>query len=233
MKKLLFFILVFITVTGLKAQNVQLHYDLGEGREYLTTTIEMFKTDKWGSNFFFFDMDYGSASNKGPSLAYLEIVRGLKFWKSPFELHLEYNGGFGQFPATPFNGAYQINDAWLFGGHYTWNNADFSKIFTLQGMYKNIRGKNDLSFQVTGVWNLNYFKNKFTMSGFADFWREDNLVGVGTDAKETDFVFLAEPQFWYNFNNHLSLGSEVEVSSNFAGHKGFLVCPTIAAKWIF
>jgi len=233
MRKFLFLILVFFTLTGLKAQNIQLHYDLGEGRKYLTTTIEMFKTDKWGSNFFFFDMDYGSAGNQGPSLAYLEIVRGLKFWKSPFEIHLEYNGGFGQFFTPQANGAYQINDAWLIGGHYTWNNANFSKVFTLQGMYKYIRGKNDLSFQVTGVWNLNYFKNKLTLSGFADFWREDNLVGLGSDAKEADFVFLAEPQFWYNVNSHLSLGSEVELSSNFAGHRGFLVCPTIAAKWIF
>jgi hypothetical protein len=53
--------------------------------------------------------------------------------------------------------------------------------------------------------------------GFADFWREDNVFGT---SETTDFVFLAEPQLWYNFSQHFSLGGEVEVSSNFAGNKG-------------
>jgi hypothetical protein len=235
MKKLLFLFVLFIAASALEAQNVQLHYDLGKDRKYLTTTVEMFKPDKWGSTFFFIDMDYGKGGTtgvEGSQLAYFEIARGLKFWKSPFEIHLEYNGGFGQFKATPFNGAYQINDAWLFGGNYTWNTADFSKIFTLQAMYKNIRGKNDMSFQLTGVWNLQYFKNKVTLSGFADFWREDNMVGP-TNSKSTDFVFLTEPQFWFNCTEHFSVGSEVEISSNFGGHDGLMVNPTIAGKWKF
>ena len=44
-----------------KAQNVQLHYDFGgalydkdlHGRPVLTSTVEMFKADKWGSTYFF------------------------------------------------------------------------------------------------------------------------------------------------------------------------------------
>ena len=234
MRKILLLLVVIFAVTALKAQNVQLHYDLGKDRKYLTTTVEMFKPDKYGSTFFFIDMDYGSGGAQGVSMAYWEIARALKFWNSPFELHVEYNGGFGQFNANPnYNQAYQINDAWLFGGNYTWNTADFSKIFTLSAMYKNIRGKNDMSFQITGVWTLNFFENKLTCSGFADFWREDNVVGPMGNTKNTDFVFLSEPQFWYNLNKNLSLGSEIEVSSNFAGHDGFMVNPTVAAKWTF
>jgi len=238
MKKILVLFAFFLAASALKAQNVQLHYDLGKDRKYLTTTVEMFKPDKWGSTFFFLDMDYGKGGAEGvegPQLAYFEIARGLKFWKSPFEIHVEYNGGFGQYRTTPTtaNGAYTINDAWLFGGNYTWNTADFSKVFTLQAMYKNIRGKNDMSFQLTGVWNLQFFKNKVTLSGFADFWREDNIVGAGDNAKATNFVFLSEPQFWFNCTDHFSVGSEVEVSSNFAGHDGLMVNPTIAGKWKF
>ena len=231
MKKLLILFVLFVASSALEAQNVQLHYDLGKTRKYLTSTVEMFKPDKWGSTFFFIDLDYGSAGNQGVSMGYFEISRGLKFWKSPFELHVEYNGGFGQFKATPFNGAYQINDAWLFGGNYTWNTADFSKVFTLEAMYKTIRGKNAMSFQITGVWDVQLFKNKVTLSGFADFWREDNKVGVSQ--KATNFVFLSEPQFWYNYTDHFSVGSEIEVSSNFAGHNGLMVNPTIAGKWKF
>ena len=139
--------------------------------------------------------------------------------------------GFGQYKATSTNAAYPINDKWLFGGNYTWNTADYSKIFTLQAMYKNIRGKNDMSFQLTGVWIVQMFKNKLTFDGYADFWREDNIVGVGIHQKATNFVFLTEPQFWFNLTDQFALGSEIEISSNFAGHKGIMVNPTIAFKW--
>ena len=235
MKKLLTLFSFFVACSALHAQNVQLHYDMGETRKFLTSTVESFKTDKYGSTFYFIDIDYGKGGDKGiegPQLGYFEIARGIKFWKSPFELHVEYNGGFGQFRATPYNGAYTINDAWLFGGNYTWNSKDWSKIFTLQMMYKNIRGKNDMSFQITGVWNLQFFKNRVTLDGFADFWREDNIVGPQGNTKATDFVFLTEPQFWFNVNKQFSIGSEVETSVNFAGHKGFMCNPTIAVKWI-
>ncbi len=234
MKKLLILFSIFAAGSVLNAQNVQLHYDMGKTRKFLTSTVESFKTDKYGSTFYFIDIDYGKGGDtgvEGPQLGYFEIARGLKFWNSPFELHVEYNGGFGQFRATPYNGAYAINDAWLFGGNYTWNTKDYSKIFTLQAMYKNIRGKNDMSFQLTGVWNLQFFKNKVTLSGFADFWREDNIVGPAGNTKATDFVFLTEPQFWFNVTKQFSIGSEIELSSNFAGHKGFMCNPTIAGKW--
>jgi len=233
MKKLLILLSLFTAASALKAQNVQLHYDLGKDRKYLTSTVEMFKTDNWGSTYYFVDMDYGAGGAQGVGMGYWEISRGLKFWKSPFELHVEYNGGFGQFKATPYNGAYQINDAWLFGGNYTWNTADFSKIFTLQAMYKTIRSKNNMSFQITGVWTIQLFKKKVTFDGFADFWREDNIVGVGANTKATNFVFLTEPQFWYNCTDHFSVGSEIEISSNFKGHNGVMVNPTIAGKWNF
>ena len=59
----LFVCLLFVAI-GAWAQNVQLHYDFGHSiydelstRPKLTTTVEMFKADKWGSTFFFIDMD--------------------------------------------------------------------------------------------------------------------------------------------------------------------------------
>ena len=83
---------------GSKAQNIQLHYDFGRsiydkemsGRPLLTSTVEMFKPDKWGSTFFFIDLDYTS---KGIASGYGEIARELKFWEGPFSIHIEYNGG--------------------------------------------------------------------------------------------------------------------------------------------
>ena len=232
MKKILLLMLILTSSSAIKAQNVQLHYDLGKDHQFLWSHFEMFKPDKWGSSFLFIDMNYGEAGMHGVTMAYWEISRAIKFWESPFALHAEFNGGFGQFKnSSPPNGAYQINNAWLFGGEYTWNTKDFSKVFTLQLMYKTIQDKNSAAFQVTGVWAIQMLKNKVTFSGFADFWREDNSF-FGTTAK-TQYVFLTKPQLWYNFNSHLSAGTEFDISSNFSGHKGSMVNPNLSAKWAF
>lgn len=235
MKKLALILFVSLLALGTFAQNVQTHYDLGKDRKFLTTTVEMFRPDKFGSTFFFIDMNYGEAGAEGVSMAYWEIARAITLFKTPFALHLEYNGGFGQFASTPFNGAYQINDAYLGGVEYSWNATDFSRGFTLQTLFKSIRGKNEASFQLTGVWYVNMLKNKVTFSGFADFWKEDNVFGFGADAEKTKFVFLSEPQLWYNFCKNFSAGSEVELGYNFTGNptKGFHVNPTAALKYTF
>ncbi|NTW26224.1 MAG: DUF5020 family protein [Lentimicrobium sp.] len=234
MKKKYLLLLLSFTLTGVMAQNVQLHYDFGKDRKYPTTTVEMYKPDKWGSTFFFVDMDYNVADVKGVSMAYWEIARGLKLGKGPLAAHLEYNGGFGQFKADPYNGAYQINDAWLGGLEYNYNNADYTRGFTLQVLYKYIRDKQDASFQLTGVWYMHMLNKKLTFDGFADFWLEDNTFNNSDETvDETKFVFLTEPQIWYNFTENISIGSEIEVSSNFSGNKGFMVNPTLAAKWNF
>jgi len=228
MKKFLILAAVLISATTMKAQtDVQALYHFKNGEEHLTTTVEMFKTDKHGSNYFFVDMDYGVGDVHGVSSGYWEISRGLKFWKAPFEIHVEYDGGLGQWKSGNVGGAYTINDAWLLGGKYTWNTADFSKIFTLQAMYKTIRSNYHASFQLTGVWTLNFFNNKFTASGFIDFWREYN------NATNTKFTMVSQPQFWYNYDKHLSVGTEIDLSTNFGNNKGFYFDPTLAAKWTF
>ena len=61
MKKLFLFAFILLSVCAGKvmAQNIQLHYDLGRAlyksldeRPWVTTTVEMFKADKWGSTYF-------------------------------------------------------------------------------------------------------------------------------------------------------------------------------------
>lgn len=215
------------------AQNVQLHYDFGhslydelkDSRPKITTTVEMFKPDKWGSTFFFVDMDYGDNEVKS---AYWEIARELKFWDGPLSVHAEYNGGLNF-----------IKDAWLAGVTYTYNNRDFTKGFTLSPMYKYICGNDKPNnFQLTATWYAHFAGGRFSFSGFADFWREKH-----TDAKggAHEWVFLAEPQFWVNLNKfrgvdeafNLSIGTEWEVSSDFALLDGWYWNPTLALKWSF
>ncbi|HCY40286.1 MAG TPA: DUF5020 domain-containing protein [Prolixibacteraceae bacterium] len=229
MKKLVLAFIASLFAFGAFSQNIQMHYDLGKDRGYLTSTVEMFRPDKTGNTFFFIDFDYGVGDIDGVSLSYFEIARCFKLGKSPFSWHGEYNGGFGQFKATPFNGAYSINNAWLTGLDYSWNASDFSRGFSLKALYKNIAHKHDASFQLTGVWYLNFAKGKMSFTGFADFWKEDNVFGT----KTTDFVFLAEPQLWYNFNKNFAAGGEIELSNNFGGMEGFNVMPTLGAKYTF
>ena len=94
MKKLLFVFVLVVAGLAVDAQNLQVHYDMGKHRNYVTTTLEMFKPDKWGNTFFFVDFDYDANNVKGVSLSYMEIARCLKFWDGPFSAHVEYNGGF-------------------------------------------------------------------------------------------------------------------------------------------
>ena len=234
MKKTVAILIVLFSVASLKAQNLQVHYDFGKTRKLVTSTVEMFKPDKWGSTFFFIDMNYDANNGKTVSLAYWEIARGIKLGKSPFAAHVEYNGGFGQFNMGSDYGAFPINDAWLAGFDYNIHNADFTKGITFQVLYKYIRDKQDASFQLTTVWYMHLLNKKLTFDGFADFWREDNsFTNSDETVDKTKFVFLTEPQIWYNLTENLSLGSEVEISSNFSGNKGFMVNPTLAGKWKF
>ena len=233
MKKLFLFVLLLSAfVGGAVAQNIQLHYDLGRAlyksldeRPWVTTTVEMFKADNWGSTYFFVDMDY---TDKGVASAYWEISRELKFWKAPFSAHVEYNGGLNY-----------INNAFLGGATYSWNNSDFSKTFGIQVLYKYIqKNTKPHNFQLTGTWTLNFWQGKFTMSGFADFWREKHTDEKG---QNYNFIFISEPQFWINLNKfkhvndnlNLSVGSEWELSTNFATRDGFYFIPTLAMKWSF
>ncbi|MBK6347497.1 MAG: DUF5020 family protein [Bacteroidales bacterium] len=233
MKKITFLFLFSFSTFLLFSQNIQLHYDLGKDRNYLTSTVEFFKADKLGSTFFFVDMDYDVGEVKGISLAYWEIAREMNIGKSPLAAHIEYNGGFGRTTSSGYFGAYPINDAWLGGMAFNFNDKDFSKGLSFQLLYKYIREKHDASFQLTAVWYVNLLKNKVTFSGYADFWREDNVFYSNTGERTTKFVFQSEPQLWYNFTENISLGTELEVGYNFVPVRGSRANPTIGAKWTF
>jgi hypothetical protein len=223
---------LLILLSIARAQEIQLHYDFGEDRDYLTTTIEMFKPDAWGTTFFFVDFNYDGNDVEGVSESYFEFARAFYTDDLPVGLHLEYNGGQGRFNTPEGENAYPINDAWLVGPEMTWNAEDYSKGVTLQLLYKNIRGKNDDSFQITFVWYSHLMDKAFTFRGFADFWKEDNDFNF--DGKQdADYTFLSEPQLWYNVTEKFAIGSEVEFGYNFAGVDGWKVCPTAAVKYVF
>lgn len=230
-KKLLSMALLAMAISA-NAQNIQLHYDFGrhlypdqeDGCQSATITLEQFKADKWGSWFYFVDVDL---SNKFVEGAYTEISREFNIGKKGFAAHVEYDGGLNRF------GSFQHSA--LLGGAWNGHSADFSKTYSVQLMYKRFFKSYEYtsaynSVQLTGVWGLNFGKS-FKFSGFIDFWRGEDADGHG------QLVILSEPQFWYNCNEHLSFGSEIEISNNFIYNtyddKSFFINPTLAVKWNF
>ena len=227
----LFVAMLLSAASNIVAQNVQLHYDFS--RNAATTTVEMFRPDGGGSTFFFVDMDYSPKV----SGAYWEISRELCFWQQSkvnwLSVHVEYDGGLNTTAGS-------FNNAILGGLTYSGHSKDWSKTWSITASYKAIPGTIGLdgsaqphNFQITGVWNLDFFDHWLSFNGFADFWRE------ARPWQGTEYIFIAEPQLWVNLNKikgwdkvNLSLGTEVEISNNFV-QKGFDVMPTLAAKWTF
>ena len=224
-------ILLLSGIQRSNAQNIQVLYDTE--RDCVTSTVEMFRPDNWGSTFFFVDMDY-TPKVQG---AYWEIARELCFWKesklSWLSVHLEFDGGLN-------TAAGSFNNSWLAGLTYSGHSKDFSRTWSISAMYKLIPDTKDAAgkaqehnFQITGVWGIQFAKGWCTFSGFVDFWREMRPW------QDTEFIWLAEPQFWVNLNRikgweniNLSVGGEVELSHNFV-EEGFRAMPAIGAKWTF
>ena len=237
MKKIFSIALMAVAALSANAQNIQLHYDFGRNiysneeadRQKVTATLEQFKADDWGSWYYFFDVDLTSKTTRS---IYTEISREINLSKNlPLAAHVEYDGGLWHAPAIG-NGSYQ--QAGLAGIAYNGHNADFSKTWSVQALYKQFfksyEGTHSYaSFQLTGVWGLNFLNNKMTFSGFIDFWRGEKANNHGC------LVILSEPQIWYNVNKHFSVGTEVEFSNNFIvnyyNDKTFFVNPTLGVKW--
>lgn len=237
MKKIFSITLMAVAALSANAQNIQLHYDFGRNiysneeadRQKVTATLEQFKADDWGSWYYFFDVDLTSKTTRS---IYTEISREINLGKNlPLAAHVEYDGGLWHAPAIG-NGSYQ--QAGLAGIAYNGHNADFSKTWSVQALYKQFfksyEGTHSYaSFQLTGVWGLNFLDNKMTFSGFIDFWRGEKANNHGC------LVILSEPQLWYNVNKHFSVGTEVEFSNNFIvnyyNDKTFFVNPTLGVKW--
>lgn len=239
MKKVLFSaLLVLASLPAFAQLNVQMHYDFAkalygselDNRPRWTATIENFKTDKWGSTYFFVD---GNFADNTLESAYAEFARELRFWEAPLAVHVEYNGGLSG------NGSY--NDAYLAGGAWNWANKDFSKTFSLQLLYKYLARQqvgSKHSWQVTTVWGIHFANGLCTFSGYADLWHDGSVKG--------NLMLSSEPQFWFNLaaldsvddDFKLSLGAELELSKGLVWptdglNDRFYAIPTLAAKWTF
>lgn len=244
MKKFLLSLLLHFVALGATSQvNVQLHYDFGrlmnphseKDRQQVTATIEQFRPDRLGSTFWFVDFDFYSKGMKG---AYLEFAREFNIWRG-LAGHIEYNGGLTSGHYSEYGSQFQ--HALLVGPAWNFASKDFRRTLSLQAMYKQyFKGQENKaypSFQLTGVWNVNFGKkDMFTFAGFVDLWRDR------TSAGKIRLTVCSEPQFWFNLDGvdgisgtGLSFGTEIEISNNFIvpdkGSRTFFCNPTLGLKW--
>ncbi len=217
-------------------QNLQLHYDFGEDRKFLTSTLEMFRADSLGSTFWFVDFDFNSPDRpRGISLAYWEVSRdfyipGIKKIRGLEELgfHIEYNDGVQiEKPDSGDITGFNLISTWLAGVSYPVKIGNVVIGTMLLCRYP--RGGTSADFQFTAVWFQPVLKDRIVLTGFLDVWSQDKIF---EDGKEV--VFQTEPQFWYSLNKHIFVGGEIEISKNFPfGPEDWKFQPTIAAKWEF
>ena len=100
---------------------------------------------------------------------------------------------------------YGVNHAVLVGVDYFLHSKNFNNTLNLKVLYKKFK-------------NL---EQKVPLQFTADVWWEGKCV------------FLSEPQVWYGFGEHFNIGTEIELSSNFAGYDGFACRPCLGVKWVF
>ena len=249
-------ILVLMIFMGLgfasKAQNLQVMYDFGGERQYITTTFEMYKADKWGGTFFFVDFYHdgkNAPDNHGMMGTYMEIERSLNFWQNSklkdLSAHVEYAGGLGVYNIGEATFGYNINNTWMFGAEYFFHSKDYRNTLTVAVLYKEIFKKEQMiPMQISLVWGMQDIFNVkgLRFNGFADFWWEENVWTYTLPPHTvTQFSFITEPQIWYNVGQffncpNFNIGGEVEMSYNFSGLsqcKKFYVNPCLGVKWEF
>jgi len=217
--------LAIVLASAAFGQNLQLHYDLR--REHLTSTLEIYKTDRLGALFTFVDFDYNreqSQQANGISSAYWEIARYFALpGKGAWSATLQYNDG--------LTNSFTFNPVWLVG---------LQKIFRIvtldlpvDFLLRRELNTSAWTWQITAVWQK--MVKCCEVAGFIDIWSTGKN---GFPARR--LAVMSEPQFWFYFLPTLAIGGEIEISYNFSGawYKGkqfrsdsLFLLPTVGIKW--
>ncbi len=213
-------IILVLLLSLLAGQNLQLHYELDQGRRYMVSTLEMFRPDDFGATYWFVDVQYDDSGTKSASLAYLELARYFKFpLGNKLQTTVQYNDGL-------FLGG-GLGQVWL-GGVSTYLNLPILPL-TVDLLYRHQSGTVSNDIQITTVWSRTVFDGKISLMGFFDLW---TFANAGNDGK--DWIFLSEPQLWYHLTEQAALGGEIHIFYNFpVVSQAWEFYPTLGFKWEF
>lgn len=231
MRKILLFGL-WLLLSDLYAQNLQIHYDFSSERNYMTSTLEMYKPDTLGATFWFVDFDYNSwRPNKSASLAYWEIARyfALPSFDRRLSATLQYNDGLMIGADASGQWGLPLDSAWLLGLNYAFPLKNAS--LTVELLYRYMDVSRSPDAQLTIVWFLPLFHERIHFMGYLDYYTQDLPTDAGIVKKP---ILQSEPQLWYVLNQTFCIGGEVELDYNFGGYLGeFKAFPTLGIKWNF
>jgi len=208
MKKLIFIFLILLSITIVKAQNIQvLNGILGDGTYGNISTFELYKDLKGGPLYYFTDF---KMSKNGYFEAYTEISKYWYFTEDKFSITTQYNAG--------LNKDYQIQPVYLLG---------LSKGFIIKGnfnlqfdvMYRYqkelvLDNEQHNGYQITTIFSRDW--KKAQVSGYLDFWNTK--------------YFIFEPQVWYKVIPNIFLGLEYR-ASNYYVMEGYDNYVLIGIKW--
>lgn len=258
MKRLVVVTLFGLLLSPLSAQlQLELQYDFrhltAKDNPVVTPEIMVLTTsylgfDKCGSTYFFSDFSF-NGSQYGLGGLYYEISRELQFWKIPISIHLEYNGGFQfasskteavgiTFSNTPMIGVgsshiFQTNNRYIdqlaLSGYLAYR-CNILKDHNFGGDNWGKLTSHDAQFTV--VWDFRFFKERLQITGFADLYSDDLMVGSGKV-----FKLYTEPQFWYFPVRKFAIGGEIKMGYNFferpeADSPSFYAFPSLGIKWV-
>ena len=207
--------------TTLRAQNLQLHYDLrhtvdpGQNpHNFPTLYYEYFKARDSGTAFikpgnFLLKTEadmLGEGNNIGKF--YLQVSQSFRCWKPKIFLQLQYSGGAGI--TDPKQYSYYITNTYSAGAEipFHWKGAWLSSVLDYK-LVTYIRPTND--FIYTFYWWKGLLNYKLELAGDFSCWTENKKHGDEATAGQSGkrFFFFAEPQIWYNLNHTIAVGSKL------------------------
>jgi hypothetical protein len=220
-----------------RAQDLQIHYDWrhtvdprNNPANFPSLTFKGFKSLEFGSFLLKLEADL-NGSRRNLSKVYLELSQTLRFWKPPVFLHLGYTGGLGLSDGGA--GGYYLDNAYLIGAAHpfqwqrSWGSAYLAYKFT------NLPQPSH-DPQVSLYWGKAGQRWAFAATGV--FWTQDRNRGDAWTATLSGkrCSLLVENEIWYAAVTHLSLGSEIRLSTNVYATDGrLLVYPTVGIRYLF
>lgn len=215
----------------LLGQNLQLHYETDQDRQYPNAMLEDYRFDKWGATYWFVTMDFkdpNSTGTKSISSMYGEIARYITFpFAQSFSATVQYNDGvyYGGLDDPWASG--QVGAIWLGGFSYALPLKTGAAQLDVLGKLSQQAEEQDL--QLTLAWFYPFGEGRLQFVGYWDAWSE-----VEADGQKA-VVILAEPQFWYNVWENFDLGLGAEVDYNFPVFlpREWKLYPNLSMRWNF
>jgi len=228
MMKLTMMVCLLLIAVSVQAQftGMQFHYETGTfkagdqkvKRNSVSVQFETLNFDSLGT--YYVNANFKYSMDDKATFAQLKMFRSFKIKPlNPVQLAVGHAGIVG------------INSFYYAGVHMPFRIGKVTFLPLLLYSYNKNAQSPDARF--TSGYSTRLFKNKVSVFGFVDVWTMDRytteraLNGKRIGAQMT-------PQIWYNINNHIAMGTKLDISINrYSIDESIDVLPTAGVRWIF